>query len=339
MNDKKVTIQDIAQKLNISKSTVSKALSNATDVNEQTRERILSCASELGYYVKVDRTPKQKNVIVFIYGIFYGNVDQFGYEIILGIQAMASEQNYGVNIVTVTDEELQTGKYYNIMSSGNYEGSFFLGFKPHPLFIEHINKMNLPIVVLDNDFDSPLVARIGCDNHYGICHIVRYLYEKGHRKIGFLGGEADSIVTKERENAYKMTLEELSLEYNENYIRYGHFSGKDTKKHALNLVKSGITAIVCVSDILACTAIQALSTEGYNVPDDISITGYDDLPSARYSHPPLTTMRQNRIHIGKTAFFILSQMKNGIQVMSVALRPELVERASVKDINNYNTTE
>ena len=110
------------------KSTVSKALSGATDISEKTRERILGCASEMGYQVKTGRTAYSRNLIVFIYGsIHYDKVDQFGYEIILGIQAAAAEQGIGVNIVAINDEELKTGSYYSIMSGGNYEGSEFLG--------------------------------------------------------------------------------------------------------------------------------------------------------------------------------------------------------------------
>ena len=124
MAGKNVTIQDIADRLGMAKSTVSKALSGATDISEKTRERILGCASEMGYQVKTGRTAYSRNLIVFIYGsIHYDKVDQFGYEIILGIQAAAAEQGIGVNIVAINDEELKTGSYYSIMSGGNYEGS------------------------------------------------------------------------------------------------------------------------------------------------------------------------------------------------------------------------
>lgn len=198
MAGKNVTIQDIADRLGMAKSTVSKALSGATDISEKTRERFLAAQSE-GLPGKDRTTAYSRNLIVFIYGsIHYDKVDQFGYEIILGIQAAAAEQGIGVNIVAINDEELKTGSYYSIMSGGNYEGSVFLGFKPHPVFVEHIKSFNIPMVVLDNYVDSPLVARVGCDSTEGIRQAVRYLWSKGHDRIGFLGGEPDSIVTIER---------------------------------------------------------------------------------------------------------------------------------------------
>lgn len=332
MAGKNVTIQDVANKLGISKSTVSKALSGATDINEKTRERILSCASEMGYHAKTVKAVYSKNIVIFIYGIHYDKVDQFGYEIILGIQAAAAEHGIGVNVVAISDEELKSGRYYSIMSGRSYEGSVFLGFKPHSVFVEHIKELNIPMVVLDNNVECPMVARVGCDSADGIKQVVRYLYAKGHNKIGFLGGESDSIVTIERKDAYSQTLRQLGLEENPNAVKYGYFSGKGTKKRILEIAETGVTAVVCVSDLIACTAVKELIKAGYSVPDDISVTGYDNLPLSEYSQPSITTLYQNRIHIGKTAFFMLQQMNSGIRVQSVMLRPELIERESVKEI-------
>ena len=333
MAEKSVTIQDIATRLGMAKSTVSKALSGATDISERTRERILACASEMGYQVKLNRAAFSRNLTVFIYGsIHYDRVDQFGYEIILGIQAAAAEFGIGVNIVSINDEELKTGKYYSILSGGNSEGSVFLGFKPHPVFVENIRSLHIPMIVLDNYIDAPLVARVGCDNAGGIRRIVRYLWSKGHDRIGFLGGEEDSIVTIERKQAYSDALREFGLTEDPASVKYGHFSAKGTKKRILDIAASGVTAVVCISDLLACTAVRELVGAGYSVPEDISVTGYDNLPPSEYSQPPITTMFQNRIHIGKTAFFMLQQMKNGIHMKSVMLRPELIERKSVREI-------
>lgn len=328
---KNVTIQDIADRLGMAKSTVSKALSGATDISEKTRERVLGCASEMGYQVKTNRASYTKSIVVFIYGsIHYDKVDQFGYEIILGLQAAAAEHGIGVNITAISDAELKSGSYYSIVSGGNCEGAVFLGFKPHPVFIEHVRSMNIPLVILDNNIDYQLAARVGCDNTGGIRQIVRYLWTRGHDRIGFLGGEEDSIVTIERRRAFSDALAELGLEEIPGSVKYGHFSAKGTKKRIFEIAQTGVTAVVCISDLLACTAVQELTKAGYAVPGDISITGYDNLLPSEYSQPRITTMYQNRIHIGKTAFFMLQQMNNGISLNAVQLRPELIERESVK---------
>lgn len=340
MAAKNVTIQDIADRLGMAKSTVSKALSGATDISEKTRERVLGCASEMGYQVKTNRASYTKSIVVFIYGsIHYDKVDQFGYEIILGLQAAAAEHGIGVNITAISDAELKSGSYYSIVSGGNCEGAVFLGFKPHSVFIEHVRSMNIPLVVLDNNVDYHLAARVGCDNAGGIRQLVRYLWTKGHDRIGFLGGEEDSIVTIERRRAFSDALKELGLDEIPGAVKYGHFSARGTKKRILEIAQTGVTAVVCISDLLACTAVQELTKVGYTVPGDISITGYDNLPPSEYSQPRITTMFQNRIHIGKTAFFMLQQMNNGISLDVVQLRPELIERESVRLIETRNLPE
>ena len=340
MAAKNVTIQDIADRLGMAKSTVSKALSGATDISEKTRERVLGCASEMGYQVKTNRASYTKSIVVFIYGsIHYDKVDQFGYEIILGLQAAAAEHGIGVNITAISDAELKSGSYYSIVSGGNCEGAVFLGFKPHSVFIDHVRSMNIPLVVLDNNVDYQLAARVGCDNAGGIRQLVRYLWTKGHDRIGFLGGEEDSIVTIERRRAFSDALKELGLDEIPGAVKYGHFSARGTKKRILEIAQTGVTAVVCISDLLACTAVQELTKVGYTVPGDISITGYDNLPPSEYSQPRITTMFQNRIHIGKTAFFMLQQMNNGISLDVVQLRPELIERESVRLIETRTLPE
>lgn len=266
------------------------------------------------YNISPERMMRKKNVAVLVFGIHYGTSNQFGYEIIAGIQTAAIENNVGINIISVTEDQVNTGDYDHLIIDKNYEGIFFLGFRPHIDFIERNRGHNIPMVVLDNYIENPLVARVGCDNADGVTQAVKYLYAKGHRKIDFLGGEADSIVTIERKNVYADNLTALGIPVSESIIKYRHFSGKGIKRMVLDIAKENVTAIVCISDVLASNAIKELTKAGYRVPQDISITGYDNLPISECCVPPLTTIYQNRLHIGKAAFFTLQQIKSGIQI-------------------------
>ncbi len=268
----------------------------------------------MGYNISPERMMCKKNVAVLVFGIHYGTSNQFGYEIIVGIQTAAIENNVGINIISVTEDQVNTGDYDHLIIDKNYEGIFFLGFRPHIDFIERNRGHNIPMVVLDNYIENPLVARVGCDNADGVTQAVKYLYAKGHRKIDFLGGEADSIVTIERKNVYADNLTALGIPVSESIIKYRHFSGKGIKRMVLDIAKENVTAIVCISDVLASNAIKELTKAGYRVPQDISITGYDNLPISECCVPPLTTIYQNRLHIGKAAFFTLQQIKSGIQI-------------------------
>ncbi len=328
--NKKVTIQNIADKLGISKSTVSKAISGATDINENTRENIIRCAAEMGYVINYDKMSKSKSVAVLVCNVYYENAEQFGYEVIAGIQTAAAEQGLSVNIISVTKEQATLGNYDTLVIGKRFEGIFFLGFRPHVDFISRNKGYDVPFIVFDDYIDSPLTARVGCEN--GIHLVVLHLWKKGHRKIGFIGGESDSMVTVERKKLFCETVESLGGGNCKDLVRYASFSGDGVKEAALDIAGKGSTAIVCVSDVIASAAVRELTKAGYSVPADISVTGYDNLPIAEYCVPPLTTVDQNCIHIGKAAFMTMQQIKSGIRISTVLLHTRLVERDSVADI-------
>lgn len=329
---KKITIKDIADRANVSKSTVSKALGYATDINDLTREKVLYCASELGYEVKKYKTQGRGNVITFVEGIDYENVNQFGYELILGFQAAATEAQYGVNIVSIKNTDKLTSRYEDIMRNGDYCGSFLLGFKPHDGFIASIANVAVPAVALDNHYNSEFVARVGSDNEIGISIIMEHLYALGHRAIGYVGGEEDSDVTLERKRAFLKFLTEHNLPRSEEHITYGGFYGDIAPKNILSMAEDGITAFVCASDIIATNVMRELSRNGLRIPQDISVTGYDDIPIAKYSVPALTTIHQNRVNIGRCAFYALLQLMNDVKINKIVLRPELVRRDSTAPV-------
>lgn len=332
MTNSKVTIKDIADKLNLSKSTVSKAFSNATDVNLITKERVLTCASELGYMVKIKKQTHKHYICVFVYGIDISSMEQFGYEILLGLQSLASEKSCLTNIVKINDEQLKDGNYYNYANDNKCIGCFFMGFRPHKNFVKNLSDENLPLVVLDNSFNYGNVARIGCDHIKGFYNITKYIINKGHTRIAFFGGEKDSIITIERQQAYKKALVNHDVQIRPDLIGYGHFNGEGTKAVLQKLLIHKPTAIACVSDVIANCVIKELAGMNIRVPEDISVTGYDDIPIAQYTTPPLTTVNQNRLHIGKTAFNLIMQMRLGISFSEIVLKPTLIERESVKEI-------
>jgi len=328
---KKVTIQEIAKRANVSKSTVSKALGNATDINAATRERVLMYASELGYEIKRNKTLQKGKVVTFVEGIDYKNINHFGYELLLGFQAAAGEAHYGVNIISVGGTE-SIDNYEEIMKNGDYDGSFILGFKPGDEFVMKAAKSGIPAVVLDNDVDGDAIARVGSDSKTGINLIVKHLCGLGHKKIAFIGGEKDSMVTAERHRAFALALKKNGLEYNEKFVDYSAFYAENAPSKLRDIVKSGATAIICASDIIAINCINELLKSGFRVPYDVSVTGYDDIPLAKYSNPALTTVFQNRIHIGRCAFYALLQIMNGVKINKLILRPELVVRQSTATV-------
>jgi LacI family transcriptional regulator, repressor for deo operon, udp, cdd, tsx, nupC, and nupG len=158
------TIKDIAKKLGISVSSVSKGLSGASDVSEETRQQILNTALELGYVSR--RTRAESNV--FVESMGYERIEQFGYEIIVGFRLAATEKQWNVDIVPIAMDRHFDYDYEDYMTRNNYSAGFLLGFSLHNDFLKQLARTNIPTVLLDNVVYNRSVACVGIDNQQGI---------------------------------------------------------------------------------------------------------------------------------------------------------------------------
>lgn len=328
-----VTIKDIAKRLGVSISTVSKGLHGASDISEDMRQQVLDAAIELGYVFKEQKSVSKHKVCIIVENMEYANINQFGYELITGFRLMASEQQYEVDIIPM-DLYMQSNQPYDHrMRQNNYSGAFFLGFEMDDLYMNELKHTKIPTVLFDNYVANKHVAYIGSDYQTGIKDLVDYLYENGHKKIALLNGSINSYISNARSQAFinEMQLKNIAIE--ETMIDYcPNFIPETAKAIIPKFVKSGATAIICASDLIAAVTINEIHRLGLRVPEDISVTGYDDLPISKYLAPPLTTIRQERFILGKTAFNLLSQLISGIPVSTTLLHSELIIRDSVAKI-------
>lgn len=327
MEKKKVTIEDVALSLGIAKSTVSKALSDATDINPQTRERILRCASAMGYQIRKRHPVQNGCAAVFVGNAEYENIDRFGHEVLLGFQSEAASARIGMQVVAMEPGEDFDERYCEIAGQAGFLGSFFLGFRPNLSFAETFEEIGRPAVLLDDDYDSVLTAHIGTDNEVGMADAVEHLVLLGHRRIGFLGGERELGVTRERKTAFDMALRQYGADPDAP-AAYAGFHRDYDPALVLQLVEEGATALICCSDLIALAAMKKLSAAGIRVPDQVSVVGYDGIPLGGYATPGLTTISQNSLQMGKIALRILRHLADGVQISRVMLRPKLIVRES-----------
>lgn len=322
------TINDIAAKLGISKSTVSKGLGDATDISAEMRKKIQETAIELGYTSKRSQK-RSKKLCILIENMNYDTPNQFGYDIILGFRQMAEAEDWIVDVIPLT-EEIQKNTPYNVfMMEYNYQASFILGMTLLDPWMSEFPSTTIPTVLYDNHIKSnPHVASIGCNNHEGFELAVEHLYNLGHRKIGLLSGSLDSYIMKARYNAYLDAMNKFDLEINGNYIGLGYYVSESTRINVPQLIDHGVTAILCSHDIRAISAITECHDMGLQIPHDISIIGFDDLPMAAYTTPALTTIRQDRIGLGKCGYYTVTCLLNNLSVESMQLRASLVVRES-----------
>ncbi len=328
------TINDIAERLGVSKSTVSKALNNATDISEEMRKKVLETAVEIGY-VNRRLQKKEQKICILVANMEYDTPNQFGHDIVLGFKQMAEPEGWTVDIIPLTKEFQRMTPYGVFMMEHGYQASFVMGFSLLDPWIQEFRTARIPTVLYDNYIkDNPYIASVGCDSQEGFDLAVRHLMKLGHKKIGLISGPLDSYILKARYNAYLNALNKYGLEINENYIGLGYYVAESTKTYIPRLLDQGVTAILFSHDIRAISAITECLDRDVRIPEDLSIIGFDDLPIAAYSEPPLTTIRQDRLALGKCGYYAMNCLLNNVPIGSILLRAPLIVRESTGPVPN-----
>lgn len=323
------TMQDIADKLGVSKGTVSKALNGASDISETLQKNILDTAIEMGY-TKVRRQKSgSRKLCILIEHIEYKEPHQLGYHIILGFRQMAEPAGYTVDVIPVTEAFQQTISYDAFMLQNDYLGAFVLGFPLSVTWMQDFRTSRTPAVLYDNYMiNNPSIAYVGIDNNEGMELAISYLKELGHQKIGYLSADLGSYIMQLRHSAFFQTLRTEGLEDDPAYAENSYYISECVEKHLPQLLDKGVTAILCSHDLLANAVMVQCQQLGYDVPEDISIIGFDDLPFCAHTSPPLTTIRQDRIQIGKSGYYALESLINNIPIGVLLLHAQLIARGS-----------
>ncbi|MCH5339261.1 MAG: LacI family DNA-binding transcriptional regulator [Acetatifactor sp.] len=331
------TIADIATKLGISKSTVSKALNNATDVSADMRKKVLETAVELGYTNRRSLGAVKK-ICILIENMDYETPNQFGYDIIKGFQQMAEPEGWVVDVVPMTIEFEKLTPYRVFMLEHGYQAAFVLGFSLLDPWMDEFPVCQIPTVLYDNYIkNNPCIASVGCDSQEGFDLAVRHLTDLGHKKIGLISGPLDSYILRARYNAYINAIRRYGLEVNEDNIGLGYYVSESTRTYIPKLMDQGVTAILFSHDIRAISAITECMDRSIQIPQDLSIIGFDDLPMTAYTEPPLTTIRQDRIGLGKCGFYAITCLLNNLPIGSILLRAPLIVRSSTGPAPKHTT--
>jgi LacI family transcriptional regulator len=333
------TIKEIASIAEVSIATVSRVLNfdETLNVSDTTREKILKIADELEYVSSKARKAKNKKCkdIGIIY--WYNYEEELGDPYYLSIRLAAEKKckDNNFNLVKLNDDsDIEEIKRLNgIIAIGKFNTST----------IEKLHSSNDNIVFVDfspneNKFDS-VMADIG----KATTEVLSYAYELGHRKIGFIGGKKledidyKDIYCDDRDIRYKEFMESKGI-YNEEYI---YTAEKFTFKAGYNLMTEALkskqkpTIFFVGNDTMAVGAYKAISEAGLNIPNDISIVGFNDQPSAKYMIPSLTTVRIPSEYLGSAAVDLLFENINGNREYNkkVIIPTEFKIRESCKKIN------
>lgn len=302
------TLKDIAEKAGVSLATVSRVLNyDATlSVADSTKRKIFEIAQELNYKTtkkrnSPDRKERLRIGLIYWYSEQQELADPYYMSVRLGIERECYERE--IDLVKLFFNEAGEANWIDDLDGIIAVGKF--GTKE----IGKIKEITENIVLVDyspNDqFDCVVV-----DFRKAMNEVLSYLTELGHRQIGYIGGRefvhGDEPVKDEREVTFYEYLKLRDM-YNPEFIWLGRFTAEDgfrLTKEALKL-KEHPTAFFVASDSMAIGAIRALHNEGISVPDEVSIIGFNDIPTSKFLHPPLTTVKVYTEFMGETAVDLL----------------------------------
>lgn len=333
----KRTIYDVAKAMELSPGTISKILHNKGNVSQKTRERVLNYVKEIGFVADSSaRILKAKRSSTL--GIVFSDIAHFGLEHPFFSSVLQHFKNYverlGYEIVFIVnrigEQELSYLRWCRVKK---VDGVLVVtGNINKPNIIELINS-DVPAVSVDIIMDN-LLTVISNDKQ-GVELGIQHAIKSGLKKLSCITGPLTSRAYYERLAAFRTTLGENNLVFNENYVEeaesYGFTGGYNAAKRLLDKNEIAPDFIFAFSDELAFGVIRCLEDNGYKVPEDISVIGFDDVYFAKHYTPALTTIRQDKQSIGETAAQILLDLiEDGVKPKeSVELIPvELVVRKS-----------
>jgi LacI family transcriptional regulator len=323
--------------LNVSISTVSRALNGSYGVHKRTREQVLQLAKELGYVPDANAKSlvnKKSGLVGVIIPEYDHEVRPEFFELLPHLNKTLKLHGKNTIILSFPPRSYQANDLDRLMKQRNLEGCIILpGFlESHPI-LRDAKKLNLPVVVLEEETIGRYCSNIGTDEVEGAYKAVTYLIENGHKRIGFVNGPYDYVhICKERFLGYKKAMEEAGLYFDQRFIVNSDFTGAGGAKSIQQLLKQNpsITAVFFANDLMAMGAISYLCAQGYKIPEDLSIVGYDGLFMTEYYNPPLTTIQNNNQRIGIQAAELLIELINGGAGRRVRVSPVLLERKTVK---------
>ncbi|MGB4476255.1 MAG: LacI family DNA-binding transcriptional regulator, partial [Bacillota bacterium] len=338
------TIKDIARKVGVSPSVVSRALNNKYGVKESTRQAVLRAAKELGYHPNVaarSLVTKRTEMI----GVIIPDISEpFYSRMIKGMEYVASKTGYTLLFSNSYESLEQSKAVVKMVEAQRVEGLIVVGssLKERDYIYSLIDK-GTPFVVIERHYSDPRMNCIWVDNVVGGYVATKHLIQCGHTRVAHISGDLDVEVAAERLKGYKKALDEAGIPFSPDLVVSGAFVWQDGY-HGMKALLSRTprcTAVFAGNDSMAYGALQAIAEAGLSVPQDISVIGFDDLEFSSLTNPPLTTVRQPRYEMGRDAARLLVtclEQSTQDKGMKICYPPEIVIRRSTSVYDSTDRT-
>jgi LacI family transcriptional regulator len=323
-----MTITDVAVAAGVSVATVSKVINGRDGIATDTSARVLEVVQELGYESSlVARSLRSRRTHVI--GILVAEFEPFSAEILKGAGSALGDTDYELLAYTGARQSGGAGwerRYLSRLSGTLIDGAIIVT----PTVVDA--DAGIPVVAIDPHAGSAELPTVASDNLTGGLMATRHLIELGHRRIAFMAGRPDLESSRLREAGYRRALDEAAIAADPSLVRMGDYRRDSAREPAIELLSrpNRPTAVFAGNDLSAIGTMEAAQELGLAVPGDISVIGFDDIPEAARTTPPLSTVRQPIQQLGAEAVTLLIALLDGRtpETKHVRLATSLVLRGS-----------
>ncbi len=337
----KVTIYDVAKEAKVSIATVSKVLNQTGRISDKTKRKVLKVIEELDYRPNMMASALMGKQTKTIGLLIPDLANPFFSELARSIEDRGQELGYNL-VMCSTDYKMEKeNKYLTLLKQKNVDGFILASGFENLDKVEELIKQDIPVAIVARDFPMFPVNAVALDDFMGGYQAASYLINLGHKKIGVIARNVWS--NRERLRGFKQALKENKLEFSTDFEFIEGSSVEEGKSMAHKYLSGSNvpSAIFACNDLLAAGAIQAAKENGLNVPEQLSVIGFDNTIIARIVEPPLTTIAQPIQNMGEQVMDLIVSLIEGDQKEKIRLTllPTIVERGSTFKYDNCGVNE
>ncbi|MFD3449326.1 LacI family DNA-binding transcriptional regulator [Microbacteriaceae bacterium 4G12] len=338
-----VTIKDVAKKANVAPSTVSRVIADNPSISEKTKRRVRKVMAELGYHPNLNARSLANQTTKTIGLVMPSSASKafqnpFFPEVIRGISSFAHGEEYSLYMSTgETEEEIFNG-VVKMVQGRQIGGIILLYSRMNDPIIEYLRKQDFPFVLIGKPYErKEEITYIDNNNYAASREVTEYLISLGHKRIAFIGGDSDLLVTKDRlagmKDALKLADISLPAEYilNLGFLRE---SGQMAVEKLMAL-DAKPTAVIATDDLIGLGVLSALSEKGISVPKDVSIVSFNNVLLSEIANPPLTTVDVNIYQLGhEAAKYLVDKVERDEDASKCIIIPhKLVKRQTCNEVS------
>jgi len=296
-------MKDIAAKLGVSESTVSRAINNKPGVGEDTKQKILNLARRYNYQPNLlarNLARQESNMI----GLILPDISSLFYsEVTRAIQDIATKHGYQVMVCNTDSDEKRESAYIEWLQGNKIAGIIFLGNGLANNKIINLGLSGYPIVLANRLVEEVMLPSVIIDNNTGAFEATKHLLERGHKRIALINGPKDNLTAQNRFRGYREALKEYNLDYDPKLIINKDWSRECGYQGFLELLnlEEPPTAIFAANDLISVGVIEAIKMGGYLIPEEIAVVGFEDTIVTSIIEPPLTTVAQPMYELGSNS--------------------------------------